>query len=211
MPFKLPIRLNKEHSVKLLADVENFLFDCDGVIWHWPQAIAGSVEFINKLKQLNKRCFFITNNSTKTRDTYVEMLNKIGINNVTESEIVCTSWILSRYLKGLNFTDKCYVVGSQAIGKELDMVNIKHTGIGPTEHVSDPGTYDYSGKTTLDPEVKCVVAGFDSYFNYPKMVQAASYAFENHECLFVATNDDAQFPSSNKSNPHRVVIPGTGK
>jgi HAD superfamily hydrolase (TIGR01450 family) len=211
MPFKLPIRLNKEHSIKLIAEVENFLFDCDGVIWHWPEAIAGSVEFINKLKQLNKRCFFITNNSTKTRETYVNMLQKLGINNVSESEIVCTSWILARYLKGRNFSAKCYVVGSPAIGSELDQVGIRHTGIGSTaQAIPDPGAYDYQAKTTLDGEVKCVVAGFDSYFNYPKMVQAASYAFDNPDCLFVATNDDAQFPSNNKDNPHRVVIPGTG-
>lgn len=71
MPFKPPVRLNQHLARQLLADVDNFLFDCDGVIWNWPSIIPGSIELINKLKKLNKNCFFITNNSTKTRDTLV--------------------------------------------------------------------------------------------------------------------------------------------
>jgi ribonucleotide monophosphatase NagD (HAD superfamily) len=59
----------------------------------------------------------------------------------------------------------------------------------------------------LDPEVQCVAVGFDHHFNYPKMVEATSYAYKNESCLFVATNDDAVFPSSGSN---KVVIPGTG-
>ena len=208
MPFKSPVRLNKEYATNLFSQVENFLFDCDGVIWNWPHSISGSVEFINKLKANNKRCFFITNNSTKTRKTYVEMLKKVGVQSVSENDIVCTSWILARYLKGLNFQDKCYVVGSPAIGAELDQVNIKHYGVGSNlSEIPDPGSYNYEKEVKLDPTFKCVFAGFDYYFNYPKLVKATSYAYNKSDCLFIATNDDAQFPSLG----FNVVIPGTGK
>jgi phosphoglycolate phosphatase len=211
MPFRLPTRLSKEHATKLINEVENFLFDCDGVIWNWPHSIEGSIEFINKLKELNKKCFFVTNNSTKTRDTYVHMLNKVGVNNVTENDVVCTSWVLARYLKQINFQDKCYVVGSPALAEELDRVNVQHYGVGPTQHdIPDPASFDYINNIKLDPSVKCVVAGFDHYFNYPKIVKATSYAFNNPDVLFIATNDDAQFPFNNKLNS-KTIIPGTGK
>lgn len=128
---------------------------------------------------------------------------------VQESEIVCTSWVLAQYLKSIGFKDKCYVVGSEGIRRELDAVNISHIGIGDNRpEIADPGKFDYNHSIQLDPSVKCVVVGFDYYFNYPKLVTATSYAHNKPECLFIATNDDAQFPSSGDSE---IVIPGTGK
>ena len=128
MPFKLPIRLNQSTALNLLNSVDNFLFDCDGVIWNLPHSIPGSVECINKLKFLGKRCFFVTNNSTKTRGTVLNLLQKVGVENVSENEIVCTAWVHARYLKSLEFKDKVYVIGSPAMGAELDNLEIKHTG-----------------------------------------------------------------------------------
>lgn len=94
------------------------------------------------------------------------------------------------------------------IASELDKASISHIGIGDTGNiVPDPGKCDYEKTIKLDPQVKCVVVGFDYYFNYPKIVTAASYAHNKPECLFIATNDDALFPSSSKTD---IVIPGTG-
>lgn len=77
MPFKLPVKLSKEFAHKLIKDVDNFLFDCDGVIWNYGKAIDGSVELINRLKQLGKRCYFVTNNSTKSRSNVIDLLAKV--------------------------------------------------------------------------------------------------------------------------------------
>ena len=91
--FKTPKRLDSDSAKLLIESVDNFLFDCDGVIWNWPHAIEGSVECVNKLKKLGKRCFFVTNNNSKTRKMVIDMLNKVGINNVTEDDVVCTAWV----------------------------------------------------------------------------------------------------------------------
>lgn len=207
MPFKQPTRLNKEHADHLIKNVDNFLFDCDGVIWNWPKPIEGAVEFINKLKKMEKKCFFITNNSTKTREMVMELLVKIGILNVTLDDIVSTSWVLARYLESINFKDRVFAIGSPAMAAELNKANIDHIGIGPNHHeIPDPANFDYAKLVKLDPKVKCVVVGFDHYFNYPKMVMATSYAHKNEECLFIATNDDAQFPTGTSN----IIIPGTG-
>jgi HAD superfamily hydrolase (TIGR01450 family) len=125
MPYKFPTRLNKEIANGLMKQVDNFLFDCDGVIWHWPKPIDGSVELINKLKKMGKRCFFVTNNSTKTRLMLLDLFKSIGVKDTTIDDIVCTAWVLGGYLNSIKFTDKVYVVGSEAIGKELDNANIK--------------------------------------------------------------------------------------
>jgi HAD superfamily hydrolase (TIGR01450 family) len=125
MPFKFPTRLNKELANGLIKQVDNFLFDCDGVIWHWPKPIDGSVDFINKLKHLGKKCFFVTNNSAKTRALLLDQFTSIGIKGISLDDIVCVSWVLGAYLKSIKFTDKVYVIGNESMGKELDNANIK--------------------------------------------------------------------------------------
>ena len=208
MPYKPAMRLNASATLQLLNNVDNFLFDCDGVIWHWPRAIAGSVECINKLKEIGKRCFFITNNSTKTRESMIDMFTKIGVKGVEENDIVCTSWLLAGYLKSLNFTNKVYMIGSPAMAKELDKCRIEHIGLGK-KHVEEgeQGTFDYTSSIRIDPDVKCVAVGFDHFFSYPKMIEATTYAYKKPDVLFIATNDDAVFPNG----PHsHVALPGTG-
>lgn len=207
MPYNLATRLNKLNAKQLLNHVDNFLFDCDGVIWNWPNKIAGSVEAINKLKSMGKRCFFVTNNSTKTRKMLIDMINQVGIQNATEDDIVCTAWVLAGYLKSIDYKDKVYAIGSAAIATELENLNIKYTGIGCNRHIyPDPAKHNYK-TIELDPEVKCVTVGFDYYFNYPKMVEATTYACKVPNCLFIATNDDQVLPTGPESP---VVIPGTG-
>ncbi len=209
MPFNLPVRLNQTNAKHLLTKCDNFLFDCDGVLWNYPKAIPGSIECINKLKSLGKKCFFITNNSTKTRQTYFEIIQKFGIKNASIDDIVCTAWILAGYLKSINFVDKVYVIGSPAIGTELDNLNIKHIGIGCNrDKYADPGSFNYVQNLTIDPQVKCVTVGFDHYFNYPKMVEATTYVHKVPDCLFVATNDDSVLPSGPEStvNIHLLYL-----
>lgn len=207
MSLNAPKRINHETSTELLNKVDNFLFDCDGVIWNYPNPIEGAIECINTLKSLGKKCYFVTNNSTKTREDILTNLIRMGINDVKEEDIACTAWILASYLKSRDFKDKVYVIGSPAIGAELDAQGIKHTGIGPTDHiVEDPGNFNYKKNLELDPDVKCVTVGFDHYFNYPKLLTGATYV-EKHDCEFICTNDDASLPTTNDS---KAVIPGTG-
>lgn len=207
MPYNLPKKLNKSYSAELLKKVDNFLFDCDGVIWDFPNALPGSVECINKLKDLGKRCFFVTNNSTKTREKVLNTIKTVGIKNVTEDDVVCTAWILAGYLKSMNFKDKVYVIGTAAVGKELDAQGIRHLGIGPNIHEYPDPDYDFRNKLELDTEVKCVTVGFDPHFNYPKIVIGTSYVEKNPDCMFICTNDDAVLPTNKES---KATIPGTG-
>lgn len=55
--------------------------------------------------------FFVTNNSTKTRDEFVKkchMLNFIA----TKDSIVSTAYLVAQYLQDIKFNKKVYLIGS---------------------------------------------------------------------------------------------------
>ncbi|RXN02093.1 Phosphoglycolate phosphatase [Acipenser ruthenus] len=194
-------RLSGPLIQELLDSVDNFLFDCDGVIWRGEQAIPGAPEVTNLLKKNGKRVFFVTNNSTKTREMYAEKMAKLGFLAKTE-EVFGTAYCSAVYLKNIAKLDgKVYIIGGNALSKELQKVGIQTVGAGP-----DPvfgGQSDWAD-VPLDPEVKAVVVGFDEHFSYMKLSKALKY-LDNPDCLFVGTNTDSRLPLEGGR-----AVPGTG-
>lgn len=78
---------------------------------------------------MNKNVFFVTNNSTKTRRQFGQKARNLNF-NVQPEFMISTAYLAAKYLAASNFSKKVYVIGSPAIGLELDSVNIKHVGIG---------------------------------------------------------------------------------
>ncbi|XP_011502094.1 PREDICTED: phosphoglycolate phosphatase [Ceratosolen solmsi marchali] len=193
--------LDKQNMEKFLESFDIVLSDCDGVLWRETDVINGSPEAVNKLKQLGKKFFFVTNNNGNTRLELVKKCKNFGYNAVTE-EILCTSYLAAVYLKEKNFQKKVYIVGSEGIAQELDAQGIKHFGVGPDVMIGNE--LDIHKSFEPDPDVGAVIVGFDKHFSYPKLVKAATYA-QMPGVHFLGTNPDLQRPS-----PYKTRYPGAG-
>lgn len=175
----------------VLDSVDCVLFDCDGVIWRGEQAVPGAPQVVNLLKEKGKRVFFVTNNSTKTRKMYAEKMSALGL-RAAEDEVFSTAFCCAAYLRAVCRLEggKVYLVGSEAMARELEAVGIRQTGVGP-DHVS--GRPSDWANVPLDPDVKAVVVGFDEHFSFMKVNRAMQY-LARPGCLFVGTNRDSRLP-----------------
>ncbi|GAA5885088.1 hypothetical protein JCM16303_006397 [Sporobolomyces ruberrimus] len=194
-----------EDYASVVDKYDNFLFDCDGVIWEGDEIIGKSKETLEYLRKKGKRIFFVTNNATKSRAANKGKFDKMGIHAEVE-EIFTSAYAAAAYLKNvLKFPadKKAYVIGERGLEEELDAVGIKHSGgTDPDDNVF-LDLMDFSS-ITEDKEVGAVVCGLDMHINYKKIAKAHRYLKENEGCLFIATNLDSTFPT------HGSVYPGAG-
>ncbi|KAM3188232.1 hypothetical protein ACTXT7_000730 [Hymenolepis weldensis] len=148
-------------------------------LWNPKGIIPGSVEFIHYLKESGRKVLLVSNNSTKS------------------SEIVCSANITANYLAKQGIKGPLYVMGQSGIAEELDKVGIEYFGIGP-----DNTPIDDFNASHLRDNVPGVIVGFDSYFNYMKVMKATSYILRGSK--FYVTNEDALLPCD------EFAKPGTG-
>lgn len=167
-------------------------------MWIGRNAIEGSAGVVNRLQELGKRVYFVTNNGSHTRAEFAAKANNLGI-NMTEKQIISSASATAEYLKQQNFNKKVYLVGRAGISDELRAVNIQCTA--PDEPIPTY-YYDIRRETLkLDPDVGAVVVCYDPYFSYATLLKAANYLADPN-CLFISTNMD-----KTKTSSDGIVIP----
>lgn len=72
------IEMDSKKLGKLLQK-KLFLFDIDGTLALGNELIRGSKEILGFLKESRKKVYFITNNSTRSQDDYVDCFAQWGI------------------------------------------------------------------------------------------------------------------------------------
>jgi phosphoglycolate/pyridoxal phosphate phosphatase family enzyme len=182
---------------KFVDNIDIFIFDCDGVFWRGQQVIDRANDVLNHLKILNKKVYFITNNSRKSRSGMLKHFHELGLMNVELSQILTSSYAAAWYLQSKGFgsnskldtNKKVYVIGQEGLCEEFDLFSIPHIG-GPSDNnrivnLSTETEIDY------DRNVGAVVVGLDTNINYYKIQYAQLCINEINDCLFIATNKDS--------------------
>ena len=153
----------------MLKNKKLFLFDMDGTLYIGSELFDFTKELLAKIKSNGNRYLFVTNNSSKSVDAYIEKLANFGI-QVTEDDFVTSSQATAYYLNLHHPGKTLYVCGTESLKKEM----IKG-GFTITEDLD---------------QVECIVMGYDTELTYRKLEDICRLLFAKENIPYVATHPD---------------------
>lgn len=154
---------------KSLDGIEAVFLDLDGTIYLGDSLIEGSSQFLLRLEEKGIMRFFLSNNSSKSVDQYLQKLRGMGIVS-EEGEILLSSHDLISWLTNKGVTDT-YLVGTQGLRDMLEN----------------------GGITTTSDTPEYVVLGYDTEINYEKLATASIHL--HNGIPMVASHPDMVCPS----------------
>lgn len=157
-----------------IRSIQLFMLDMDGTIYNEDTLIPGALDFFRLLKEQGKQYVFMTNNSSKGKISYVEKLNRLGI-EATEQHIASSVNATVMYLLEHKAGAKIYLIGTESFKKEL------------FDEGFDVVPVDYRGE-----DIDYVLLGFDTELNYEKVRGACYYVSRGYP--FIGTNCDLKCP-----------------
>ena len=102
----------------LLKKIECFALDMDGTVYLGERWIEGARDFLNAVEEAGKKYVFLTNNSSKNPQAYVEKLGRMGL-PIDLDKIVTSGQATIDYLKR-NFGGKrVYLLGNELLKEEF--------------------------------------------------------------------------------------------
>lgn len=191
-------------ATRILHDYDHMILDCDGVLYVDSNAVAGSAQTVNRLRDMGKKLVFATNSSIQSRSGLAGKLTRLGF-RVHESELFPSSFAAAVHLSSARFPShqRAFVVGMSGIVQELSAAG--HQSVTDRDSNPDPDSAPQC-HVRLRDDVGAVVVGYDNQFTFTKLATACSYASQPH-CLLICCNGDESFPSLHD----RIVNPGPGK
>jgi glycerol-1-phosphatase len=166
----------------VLADpYDTILLDLDGVLYRWPEPIAGSPEAVERLRAAGKGVAFVTNNSSRTPEQVVERLASVGVRAVPGE--IATSALATAALLRDRGVEAAFVIGEDGLRAALVAAGVR--------------------LVEKDEVAEAVVIGFDRGVDYAKL-RDASVLVEAGAAL-IASNPDPSFPA-----PGGEAWPGAG-
>ena len=102
---------------KLIDTIDAFFFDMDGTIYLGEEPIPGARAALRSLRERGKRCYFVTNNTSKARHNYFDKLKRMEI-EVELSEIIYPMHGVCDYLRS-QAIDRIALLGTEALRQAL--------------------------------------------------------------------------------------------
>ncbi len=151
-----------------LKNAELFVLDMDGTVYLGDTPINGAVEFVETLRQKNKRFMFFTNNASKTKPFYKEKLFRLGFG---ECDIMTSGDVTVNYLKRHCPGKTVYLLGTKLLKDDM-----MASGINLVE--------------TEDADV--AVSSFDTELTYAKLKTMCDAVRKG--ALYLSTHPDFNCP-----------------
>ena len=167
---------------------EGYLFDLDGTIYLGDELLPGAKRLVLKLRELEKRVIFLTNNPTRNPGMYAEKLTRLGLKTppeeVVNTVVTMTGWLLQNHPEAVVFP----------ISEEPLKNSLREAGI----------------KMSEDPEeIDIVIASYDRGFDYRKLQIAFDAIWFHKRATLVTTNPDRYCPlPGGRGEPDAAAIVG---
>ncbi len=158
-----------------LKDKKLFLLDMDGTIYLDTELFDGTLDFLSEVKANGGRYLFVTNNSSKSTDAYVEKLARIGI-DATPDEFLTSTDATCIYLNNTYPGKKFYSFGTASFTDQL-----RSFGINAVCDIED--------------DIFGLVISNDTELTFKKL-DDASRLLLNDNLVYIATNPDWVCPTS---------------
>lgn len=149
-----------------------FLLDMDGTIYLDNDLFDGTQDFLRYVREIGGRYIFLTNNSSKSVEKYIEKLKTLGIASTKEDFLTSTDATVL-YLKKKQY-HKIYAFGTESFREQLSEAGL------PITHV-------------MEDDVDCLCMGFDTELTFQKLEDACILLGKGVD--YVATNPDWVCPT----------------
>lgn len=152
---------------------EGYVFDLDGTIYLGDELLPGAKRLVLKLRELDKRVVFLSNNPTKDPEMYAEKLTGLGI-ETPASEIINTVVSMTQWLSQNHPNATVFPIAEEPIINALEEAGIK--------------------MSERPEEIDFVVASYDRTFDYRKLQIAFDAIWYHKRARLVTTNPDRYCP-----------------
>ena len=153
-------------------DKKSYLLDMDGTLYLGDKLFEYCVPFLNRIKESGGRYVFLTNNSSRGVESYINKMSGFGIETNTDDYF--TSVDAAIYLFSEKTYSKIYALGTASFVKQLSDAGM-------------PVTTEYS------EDIDCLLVGYDTELDYKKLIDASKLLIKGVD--YYATNPDWVCPT----------------
>lgn len=155
-----------------LKDKRLFLLDMDGTIYLDDRLFDGTAEFLAHVQAIGGRAMYLTNNSSKNVESYVDKLSRMGLRAAPEDFLTSVNATVL-YLRQKKHR-KIYAFGTASFRQQLRQGGLPVTDV-------------------LAEDIDCLCMGFDTELTFQKLEDACILL--NRGVEYVATNPDWVCPT----------------
>jgi phosphoglycolate/pyridoxal phosphate phosphatase family enzyme len=161
------------------------IFDLDGVVYRGSEPVPGAPELVDFLHGRGAAVRFATNNSTATRQAYVERLAEMGIRASADEIVTSTSATIEHLRRHAPEASSVLAIGAD--GMEAELRGAQFTVTMAADAVAgEPGA-------PLGEAYDAVVVGLDPAVDYARL--SVAMAAVAGGARLIATNADARYPT----------------
>ena len=157
-----------------IADKKLFLLDMDGTIYLDETLFDGTLDFLDYCRATGRKYLFLTNNSSRGVDAYLEKMDRLGIPATAEDFLTSTDALICDLRRNGLADRRIYAFGTRSFRKQL----------------LDAG---FSVTDTLEDGIELLVCGFDRELTFQKLEDACILLGRGVE--WIATNPDWVCPT----------------